>query len=54
MGGGISDGGCDTGGILENKINGKSTVQTLNSCTSRPDVCQCLVVQIPMNNLPKK
>ena len=25
------------------------TVQTYNSCTSRPDVCQCLVVQTPMD-----
>ena len=28
-----------------------ATVQTFNSCTSRPDVCQCLVVQIPMDNM---
>ena len=26
------------------------TVQTSNSCTSRPDFCQCLVVQTPMDN----
>ena len=26
------------------------TVQTFNSCTSRPDVCQCLVVRTPMYN----
>ena len=25
------------------------TVQTFNSCASRPDVCQCLVVQTPMD-----
>ena len=29
-------------------------VQTFNSCTSRPVVSQCLVVQTPMDNLPKK
>ena len=29
------------------------TVQTFNSCTGRPDVRQCLVVQIPMNNMSK-
>ena len=29
------------------------TVQTFNSCTSRPDVCQCLVVQTPMDNMSK-
>ena len=30
-----------------------STVQTFNSCTSRSDVCQCLVVQTPFGNMPK-
>ena len=30
------------------------TVQTFNYCTRRTDVCQCLVVQIPMDNMPKK
>ena len=29
------------------------TVQTFNSCTSRPEVCQCLVVQIPIENMSK-
>ena len=30
----------------------KHTVQTFNSCTSRPDVChQCLVVQPPVENV---
>ena len=28
-----------------------STIQTFNSCTSGPDVCQCMVVQIPMHNM---
>ena len=28
-----------------------SIVQTFNSCSSRPDVCQCLVTQTPMNNI---
>ena len=29
------------------------TVQTFNSCTSRRDVCQCLVAQTPMDNMSK-
>ena len=29
------------------------TVQTFNSCTSRLDVCYCLVVQTPMDNMLK-
>ena len=29
------------------------TVQTFNSCTSWPVVCQCQIVQIPMNNMSK-
>ena len=29
------------------------TVQTFNSCTSRPGVCQCLVVQTPLDNMTK-
>ena len=28
-------------------------VQTYTSCTSRPDVCQCLVVQTPMHNMSR-
>ena len=28
-------------------------VRTFNSCTSRPDVCQCLVVQTSMGNMSK-
>ena len=28
----------------------RSTVQTCNSCTSGPDLCQCLVVRKPMEN----
>ena len=28
-------------------------VQTFNSCTSRPGVCHFLIVQTPMNNMPK-
>ena len=31
-----------------------STVQTFNFCTSRPDVCQCLDVQIPIQKMSKK
>ena len=27
------------------------TVQTFNSCTSRPDVCQCLVVETLVDNM---
>ena len=29
------------------------TVQTFNSCTSRPVVCQCLVVKAPVDNMSK-
>ena len=29
------------------------TVQIVNSSTSRPDVCQCLVGQIPIDNMSK-
>ena len=29
------------------------TVQTFNSCTSRPDVCLCPVVQTPINSMSK-
>ena len=29
------------------------TVQIFNSCTSQPDVCQCLVVQTPMKNMSR-
>ena len=32
----------------------KVTVHTFNSCTSRPDVCQCLVVQTPMDIVYKR
>ena len=34
-------------------INHTDTVQTFNSCTSWPDVCQWLVVKTHMNNLSK-
>ena len=37
----------------KNAIWHKSTVQTLNVCTSRPDICQCLVVQSPMDSMSK-
>ena len=30
------------------------TVQTSNSCTSRPDVCQCLVAHTPIGSMSKK
>ena len=30
-----------------------TTVQTVNSCTSRPDVCQCLAIQTSMDNMSK-
>ena len=44
--------------MLEKRFCGKSTwrlptVQPFNSCTSRPDVCQCLVAQTPMANMSK-
>ena len=29
------------------------TVQTFNSCTSRPDVCHCLIVHTPMDNISR-
>ena len=29
----------------------KATVEIFNSCASRPDVCQCLVVHTPMDNI---
>ena len=29
------------------------TVQSFNSCTSRPEICQCLVVQTTMENMSK-
>ena len=31
----------------------KYTLQTFNSCISRPSVCQCLVVHTPMDNISK-
>ena len=34
-----------TKGTSPNDRNASHTVQTFNSCTSRPDVCQCLFVQ---------
>ena len=33
---------------------GTTTVQTFNSCTSRLDFCQCLVVQKPVDNMSKR
>ena len=30
------------------------TVQTFNSCTSRPDVCQCPVVHTPFGIMSKR
>ena len=42
---------------LEGEIPGRCreepTVQTFNSCTSRQDVCQCLVVQTTMDGMSK-
>ena len=35
-------------------LNLKCTVKAFNSCTMRPDFCQCMVVQIPMDNMSKK
>ena len=32
----------------------RATVQIFNYCTSRPDVCQCLVVQTPLVNMSIK
>ena len=39
--------------VFWNEPKRATTVQTLNSCTCRPDVCQCPVVQTPMDNLSK-
>ena len=39
--------------VIQIPPGGVSTVHTFNSCTSRPDVCQCLVLKTPMNNLSK-
>ena len=36
----------------DGKIN--ATVQTFNFYISRPDVCQCLVLQTSMDNMSKK
>ena len=36
------------------RVKVANTVQTFNSCTSRPDVCHCLVVQTPRDNIPIK
>ena len=33
--------------------SGLRTVQTFNSCTSWPDVCHCLVVQTPKDDMSK-
>ena len=30
-----------------------STVQTFNSCTGHPDVCQCQVIQMPVDNMSR-
>ena len=38
-------------GIALRCIISVHTVQTFNSCTSRPDVCQFLIVQTPMGNI---
>ena len=39
---------------MSHPLIGVATVQTLNSCTSRPVVCQCLVVTTLMDNISKK
>ena len=33
-------------------MNAPLTVQTFNSYTGGPDVCQCLAVQTPIDNMP--
>ena len=43
---------CTWSNLLDGQVSGL-TVQICNSCTSRPDVCQCLVVQKPMDNMSK-
>ena len=37
-----------------NRLLLATTVQTFSSCTSRLDICQCLVVESPMDNMPNK
>ena len=34
-------------------IHSLNTEQTFNPSTSQPDVCKCLVVQTPMENIQK-
>ena len=35
------------------ELANQCTVQTFKSCTSQPDVCQCLVVKTPIENISK-
>ena len=35
-------------------LDNADTVETSNSFTSRPDVCQCLVEQLPIDNMSKE
>ena len=37
--------------INQREESGLPTVQRFDSCTSRPKVCQCLVVQTPMDDM---
>ena len=39
--------------VCLNSTNTQSRVQTFNSCTKRLGVCQCLVVEIPIDNMSK-
>ena len=40
--------------VLLEFLHKGDTVQTFDFCNSQPDVCQCIFVQIPMDNISKK
>ena len=40
--------------VISHNKHAFPTVQTFNSCTSRPDICQCLVVQTPIDIMSNK
>ena len=51
MTGANHDIGSDSGAKIGHKR--RDTIQTFNSCTIRPNVCQCLVVHTSIDNLSK-
>ena len=42
---------CPLPKVADSKPSRVCTVQIFSSCTSRPDVCQCPVVQTPMDSM---